>query len=95
MEIIFVLRTFSVGKSIENNIFLLPTYLPIDKKLPMKESSMEHFLVSDFVGKLITNRIIVQISTKKSIGKCKDCGSVINNNRGLKLCCIMWLRSTS
>jgi hypothetical protein len=42
-RIIFVLRTFSVGKSIGNNIFLLPTYLPMGKKLPMKELSMEHF----------------------------------------------------
>jgi hypothetical protein len=39
----FFLRTFSVSKSIRNNIFLLPTDLPTDKKLPTKDSSIEHF----------------------------------------------------
>jgi hypothetical protein len=33
-------------------------------------------LVGDFVGKLIANRIIVQISIKNSVGKFKDCDSV-------------------
>jgi hypothetical protein len=32
--------------------------------------------VGDFVGKLIANRIIVQISIKNSVGKFKDCNSV-------------------
>jgi len=34
---------YSVSKSVGNNIFLLPTNLPTDKKLPMKDSSTEHF----------------------------------------------------
>jgi hypothetical protein len=34
--------------------------------------------VDDFVGKLITNGMIVQIPTENSIGKSKDCGSVYN-----------------
>jgi len=36
-------RVFSVSKSVGNNIFLLPTDLPTDKKLPMKDSPTEHF----------------------------------------------------
>jgi len=31
--------------------------------------------VGDFVGKLITNGMIVQIPTKNSVGQSKDCGS--------------------
>ena len=31
--------------------------------------------VDDFVGKLITNRITVQIPTENSVGKSKDYGS--------------------
>ena len=37
------LRICSVSKSVGNNIFLLPTDLLTDKKLPMKDSPMEHF----------------------------------------------------
>jgi len=33
--------------------------------------------VSDFVGKLITNGMIMQIPTENSIGKSKNCGSDI------------------
>jgi hypothetical protein len=40
---IFFLRVCSVSKSICNNIFLLPTDLPTDKKLSMKDSLTEHF----------------------------------------------------
>jgi hypothetical protein len=32
--------------------------------------------IGDFVGKLITNEMIVQIPTENSVGKYKDCGSV-------------------
>jgi hypothetical protein len=39
----FFLLAFSVSKSIGNNIFLLPTDLPTDKKLSMKDSLTEHF----------------------------------------------------
>jgi hypothetical protein len=42
-RVIFFLRVCSVNKSVGNNIFLLPTYLPTDKKLPMKDSPTEHF----------------------------------------------------
>jgi hypothetical protein len=31
--------------------------------------------VGDFVGKLITNGMLVQIPTKNSVGKSKDCGN--------------------
>ena len=41
--IFFLLAFFFVSKSIDNNIFLLPTNLSTDKKLPTKDSSMEHF----------------------------------------------------
>jgi hypothetical protein len=34
---VFFLRVYSVSKSVGNNIFLLPTDLPTDKKLPMKD----------------------------------------------------------
>jgi hypothetical protein len=34
---------FSVNKSVGNNIFVLPTDLLMNKKLPMKDSSTEHF----------------------------------------------------
>jgi hypothetical protein len=37
------LRVCLVSKSVGNNIFLLPMDLPIDKKLPMKDSPTEHF----------------------------------------------------
>jgi len=67
------LRTFSVSKLIGKNIFLLLT----DKKLLTKDSLTEHF-VGDFVGKLITNGIIVQIPTENSVGKSKDYGSDTN-----------------
>jgi hypothetical protein len=40
---IFFLLAFFVSKSIGNNIFLLPTDLPTDKKLPTKDSPMETF----------------------------------------------------
>jgi len=40
---IFFLLAFSVSKSIGNNIFLLPTDLLMDKKLPMKDSPTETF----------------------------------------------------
>jgi hypothetical protein len=33
--------------------------------------------VGDFVGKLITNGMIVQILTENSVDKFKDCGSVL------------------
>jgi len=36
-------RIFSVSKFVGNNIFLLPTDLPTDKKLQMKDSPTEHF----------------------------------------------------
>jgi hypothetical protein len=36
-------RVFSVIKSVGNNIFLLPTDLLTDKKLPTKDSPTEHF----------------------------------------------------
>jgi hypothetical protein len=36
-------RVCSVSKSVGNNIFLLPTDLPTDKKLLMKDSPTEHF----------------------------------------------------
>ena len=71
----FFLLAFSVSKSIGNNIFLLPTDLPSDKKLPTQDSR-QSISVGDFVGKLITNRMIVQIPTENSVGKSKDCGSV-------------------
>jgi len=32
--------------------------------------------VGDIIGKLITNGLIVQIPTEKSVGKYKECGSV-------------------
>jgi hypothetical protein len=31
--------------------------------------------VGNFIGKLITNEMIVQIPTENSVGKSKDCGS--------------------
>jgi len=68
------LLAFSVSKSIDNNIFLLPTDLPTDKKLSMKDSHTEHFR-GDFVDKLITNGMVAQIPMKNSVGKSKDCGS--------------------
>jgi hypothetical protein len=43
MKQVIVFCTFSVSKSIDNNIFLLPTDLPTDKKLPMKDLPNEHF----------------------------------------------------
>jgi len=61
-------RVCSVSKSVSNNIFLLPTDLPTDKKLPMKDSPTEIF-VSDFVGKLITDGICVLRRRKNSVGK--------------------------
>jgi hypothetical protein len=35
-------RVFSVSKSVGNNIFLLPTDLLTEKKLPTKDSPTEH-----------------------------------------------------
>jgi len=40
---IFFLHAFFINKSIGNNIFLLPTSLPTNKKLPIKDSLTEHF----------------------------------------------------
>jgi hypothetical protein len=42
-RVICFLRVCSVSKSVGNNIFLLPTDLPTDKKLLMKDSPTEHF----------------------------------------------------
>jgi len=36
-------HVFSVSKSVGNNIFLLPTELLTNKKLPTKDSPMKHF----------------------------------------------------
>jgi hypothetical protein len=43
MKRVIFLHVNSVSKSIGNNIFLSPTDLPTDKKLPMKDSPTEHF----------------------------------------------------
>jgi hypothetical protein len=64
------LRAFSVSKSIGNNIFLLPKNKNYRRKIHRQSIS-----VGDFVGKLITNGITVQIPMKKSVDKYKDCGS--------------------
>jgi len=63
------LPTVSVGKSIGNNIFLL------SMDLPTKKNYRRNISVGDFIGKLITNEMIVQIPTEKSVGKYKDSGS--------------------
>jgi hypothetical protein len=42
-RVFFFLLGCFVSKSVGNNIFLLPTDLPTDKKLPMKDSPTEHF----------------------------------------------------
>ena len=55
--------------------FLLPTDLLTNKKLPMKNSPTESIAVDDFIDKLITNGMIIQIPTKTFVGKYKDCGS--------------------
>ena len=39
----FYRRVCSTSKSVGNNIFLLPTDLPMDKKLPTKDSPTENF----------------------------------------------------
>jgi len=39
----FFFLAFSIGKSIGNNIFLLPTDLPTDKKLLTQDLPTEHF----------------------------------------------------
>ena len=43
MKRVIFLHVNSVSKSIGNNIFLSTTDLPMNKKLPMKDSPTEHF----------------------------------------------------
>jgi len=73
-RVIFFLLAFFVSKSIGNNIFLLPTDLSWTKNYRRKIHRRSIF-VGDFVGKLITNGMVVQIPTENSVGKSKDCGS--------------------
>jgi hypothetical protein len=74
-QVIFFCSLFSsINPSVIKN-FLLQTDLPTDKKLPTQIHRQSIF-VGDFVGKLITNGMIVQIPTENSFGKSKDCGSV-------------------
>ena len=72
-EIVFFLLAFFVSKSICNNIFLLPTDLPTDKKLPTIHRW--RLSVGDFVGDFFTNEMVVQILTKNFVDKSKDFGS--------------------
>jgi hypothetical protein len=58
--------------------------VPTDKQSPMKDSPIEHS-VGDFVGKLITNGMIVQIPTENFIDKSKDCGSDTSNKKEMFL----------
>ena len=62
---------FFISKSIGNNIFLLPT----EKKNYRQKIHQRSISVGDFVGKLSTNGMIVQIPTENSVGKYKDYGS--------------------
>jgi len=64
------LSTFSVSKSIGNNIFYYQWKKNYQRKIHRQSIS-----VGDFVGKLITNGMIVQIPMKNSVGKSKDYGS--------------------
>jgi hypothetical protein len=66
MKRIIFLCAFSISKSIGNNIFLLPTDLLMEKKLPKKKIHQRSISVDDFGGKLITNGMIVQIPMKNS-----------------------------
>jgi hypothetical protein len=45
----------------------------MDKNLPTIHR--QSISIGDFVGKLITNGMVVQIPTANFIGKSKDCGS--------------------
>jgi hypothetical protein len=67
----FFLHAFSVSTSIGNNIFF---YYQRPKNYRRKIHRQSIF-VGDFVGKLITNGMIVQIPMENSVGKSKDCGS--------------------
>ena len=71
-----IYRRYEAG----NFIFLLPTDLPTDKKLPMKDSPTEHFR-GDFVGKLITDGLCVIRQRKNSVGKTvKSCSDSLYYN---------------
>jgi hypothetical protein len=69
--VLFFLLAFSVSKSIGNNIFFIANRLTDGQKI-----TDDRFSVGDFVGKLITDGMIVQIPTENSVSKSKDCGSV-------------------
>jgi small basic protein len=72
----FFLRAFSVSKSISNNIFFTTNrFIEWTKNYRWKIYRRSIF-VSDFVSKLVTNIMIVQIPTENSVDKYKDCGSV-------------------
>jgi len=60
------LLVFSVSKSISNNIFLLPMNLLTNKNYRRKIHRQSNS-IGDFVGKLITNGMIVKIPMKNYV----------------------------
>jgi CO dehydrogenase nickel-insertion accessory protein CooC1 len=66
------LLSFSVSKSIGNNIFF------ITNKLTDKQKSTDERLTDgDFLSVIDYQQMTVQIPTENSIDKSKDCGSIL------------------
>jgi len=81
-QVNFFLCVCFVIKSVGNNIFLLPTNLPTDKKLLMK-IHRRSISVGDFISKLITDGICVLCRRKNFIDKTvKSCSEQVKTLEG-------------
>ena len=72
---------FSKNKT--NNFFHV-SFLLVNLSVIIFFNYRQSISIDNFIGKLITNKIIVQIQMENSVDKSKDCGSVSNKNLSCK-----------